>query len=348
MPYKGKIFDAHTHVMEGASGAAKLLKTEREYGYVGFNALGASAWGGAAQDAQCLAVKRYEGCYAFGSMNHAEGDFRSQCERLFRMGADGFKMIEGKPDVYRSIGRPLNSSYYEEVYAFAEEKGLPILAHVGDPPEFWAPEKAPAFAVENGWTYAGGEYPSLEELFAQVEDIAARHPALKLILAHFFFHSHRLENAADFLDRHPSICFDICPGTEMYENFSRDPKRSREFFLRYQDRLIFGTDNWDTEAPGEIYDKNEINRMIHSFLQTEGEFPVWDHEMRGIGLPQEALEKIYHGNFERLAGERPREWDEGLLAEYCRELLAAPERFGADEADAARLEDVLHELELHG
>ncbi len=143
MLYKGKIFDAHTHVMEGASGAAKLLRIEREYGYEGFNALGASAWGGAAQDAQCLAVKRYGGCYAFGSMNHTEGNFRSQCERLFRMGADGFKMIEGKPDVYRSIGRPLNSSYYEELYAFAEEKGLPILAHVGDSPWSFGSRRRP-------------------------------------------------------------------------------------------------------------------------------------------------------------------------------------------------------------
>lgn len=353
MKYEGQIIDAHTHIMEGASGAKALIGIEDGYGYPRMNALSAVAWGGAAHNAQCLALKLYRpDSYVFGSVNHTqaarsgkEGSFRHQCEQLIRMGVDGFKMIEGKPNSYRLVGKALNDSYYDELYAFAEEGGYPILAHVGDPPECWDLSAASEYAIENGWVYPGDKYPSLDELFEQVEDVVTRFPKLHLILAHFYFHSHRMADAAAFLDRHPCVSFDICPGTEMYLNFSKDPAGSREFFMRYQDRLIFGTDNWDTTDAQEVFDKNEINRMIHSFLQESGTFPVWDKTLQGIDLPVEVLEKIYRGNFERLAGTEPRRLNRELLRDYCQELQNDPERFGALEQDIARVREVLETLE---
>ena len=345
MKYEGFRLDAHAHVMDGASGVKKLLQTEKEYGYDSCCALGAVAWGGAAHNAQCLLVKHSRpDCYVFAGMNHAEGDFYSQCRNLVEMGADGFKMIEGKPDAYRLTGHPLDSLYYDGLYRFAQENNFPILAHVGDPPECWDLSKATDFAVENGWTYTDGTYPALEELFDQVDHIASRYPDLSLILAHFFFHSHQMDRAAAFLDRHPNVCFDICPGTEMYENFSRNTAEARDFFLRYQDRLIFGTDNWDTEDRQEKKDKDEINRMIHSFLQTGDTFPVWDHTMKGIDLPVPVLEKIYFRNFQRLAGEKHSPLSQSLLAAHCQDVLSAPERFGARPEDMPRLASVLEAL----
>lgn len=345
MKYDGFYLDAHAHVLSGVPGLRQLLQTEREYGYSSCNVLGTPVWSGASQNAQCLAVKLLRtDCYAFAGLNHAQGDFARQCRFLMDLGADGFKMIEGKPDVYRKVGQPLNAPYYDALYQFSQDHGIPILAHVGDPPEFWDPKAAPAFAVENGWLYTDGAYPALGELFAQVEEVLGRYPRLPLILAHFFFHSHWLDQAAAFLDRHPSVCFDLCPGTEMYETFSRDPGRARDFFLRYQDRLLFGTDNWDTEDPQEVRDKREINRMVHLFLQTKGEFRVWDHEMRGIDLPVPVLEKIYERNFRRLAGERPRPLNQELLERHCREILAHPERFDAASEDGMQVKSVLDAL----
>ena len=129
MKYTGRILDAHTHVMEGAHGAEKLLQTEQACGYSCCSALGAPAWGGAAQNAQCLAVKLFRpDCYAFAGLHHGGGDFEAQCRRLADLVAVGFKMIEGKPDVYRRIGVPLNAPYYDGLYRFAQENGFPILS----------------------------------------------------------------------------------------------------------------------------------------------------------------------------------------------------------------------------
>ena len=345
MQYDGFVLDAHSHVMEGAFGAKRLLQIEEGYGYHSCNALGAVAWGGAAQNVQCLAVKLFRpDCYAFAGLNHCEGDFEFQCRRLAGMGADGFKLIEGKPDVYRKIGKTLDDPYYDDFYRFAQENGFPILAHVGDPPEFWDIAKAPAFAVKNGWTYTDGCYPELDELFAQVENVVTRFPELHLVLAHFFFHSHQLDRAAAFLDRHPCVSFDLCPGTEMYDNFSQAPAAVRTFFLKYQDRLVFGTDNWDTDDPQEKKDKDEINRMIHNFLQTGKAFSVWDRKMCGLDLPVSVLKKIYEKNFRRLAGKEPRALNKTALAEHCRELIDEPERFGTVQEDKIRLQTVLDTL----
>jgi len=40
--------------------------------------------------------------------------------------------------------------------------------------------------------------------------------------------------------------------------------------------------------------------LIRSFLEKQGTFRWNDHEYYGIGLPEDVLEMIYHGNFERV------------------------------------------------
>lgn len=116
------------------------------------------------------------------------------------------------------------------MYAAAEAAGFPLLMHVADPPELWDPENAPDFAREHGWLYVGEGYPTLEELYGQVEDILTRFPKLTVIFAHFLFLSNDRERAADLLTRHPNAHFDLTPGTEMFLNFAEDPGRMAGIF----------------------------------------------------------------------------------------------------------------------
>lgn len=57
----------------------------------------------------------------------------NEIKAYYDMGCDGVKILDGKPDSYRTIGRRLNDKFY----AFCEEMQIPVTMHLGDPANFW-------------------------------------------------------------------------------------------------------------------------------------------------------------------------------------------------------------------
>jgi predicted TIM-barrel fold metal-dependent hydrolase len=298
MTYSGKIIDAHTHIMNSGINTEKphgLTLMERANGYDNFCLMSLEATQKGQND-DCFVLAEQTGCYVFAGLDHDNKNYVEQAEKMIQRGAAGFKMIEGKPNVYKTLNESLNSPCNMDFYRYLESRCIPLLLHAGDPAEFWSKDTAPAFAVENGWTYDKEGFPSLEHIRREVSRIADSFPNLKMVLAHFYFLAHDLDAVVNLFDTYKNISFDICPGTEMFSHFTKRNDDWRRFFIDYSDRIIFGTDNFD----GDFAVKKEINRMIHCFLQTPFAFKVWDLELNGIHLPQQALARIYHGNFERL------------------------------------------------
>ena len=294
--YNGKIIDCHVHIFE-PFGVKQVIELEQDYD--GFCLLSLEAMKSGQNDL-CFGVSQKTGCTVFASLNHNSKNFVEQAEAALKRGAKGFKMIEGKPSVYKDLGLDsLASEPFMRFYEFLEEKNVPLLLHAGDPPEFW--NAPPDWAKEAGWDYNGEGFPSLEKIQAEVYEILKAFPDLKIILAHFFFIADNIEAAMRLLDEYPCAMYDICPGTEMYAHFSKEPEEWRKFFIKYKDRILFGTDNCETETQEESFDKIEIKKLIHNFLQEKGEFKVWNSmSVTGIDLPQSVLEKIYYENFKRI------------------------------------------------
>lgn len=244
---------------------------------------------------------------ALADMDSAPRLLASQIRALKESGFDGLKLIEGKPQVRKLLPHRLDGPLYAPMWAALEEHQFPVIFHVGDPDEFWDAERCPAWARESGWDYSDGSYPSKEDLYGEVDNILARHPRLKLILAHFYFLSADLERAARFLDEHPGVCFDLAPHMAMYEDFSHKPEKVRQFFLHHQERIIYGTDI-DTRAlaRGAQAFMRTIPWLIRSILERQGAFSLSDGKSyHGLGLEREALIKIYQFNFERMYGAEP-------------------------------------------
>ena len=236
-------------------------------------------------------------------MAHASQILAGQVAALKAQGFDGLKLIEGKPQVRKLLPMPLDGPQYEGLWAAVEAAGFPVVFHVGDPDEFWDPQRCPGWARESGWDYSDGSYPSKEDLYAEVDAILRRHPRLKLILAHFYFLSANLERAAAFLDAHPEVCFDLAPHTGMYQDFSRSPAAARDFFLHYAGRILYGTD-MDTRVlaggPQRYAFVRSIPWLMRSCLESSGTFTINGSEYRGLALPRPVLEQIYFANFERV------------------------------------------------
>ena len=232
-----------------------------------------------------------------------------QVAALKARGFDGLKLIEGKPEVRKLLPHPLDGPLYAALWAALEAEGFPVVFHVADPDVFWDRVRCPAWAREKGWDYSDGSYPAKEDLYAEVDAILRRHPRLRITFAHFYFLSADLPRAARFLDAHPTVCFDLAPHMAMYRDFSEAPEAARAFLLRYQDRIIYGTDA-DTRVlqrgPEGYRFLLAIPWLIRGLLEREGPFTMPDGERyHGLGLPREVLQKIYAGNFERVYGAHP-------------------------------------------
>jgi predicted TIM-barrel fold metal-dependent hydrolase len=284
-----------------------------------------------------------ERIYLFGGLDHfstdqddteaAASDLAAQVDRLQAMGCDGIKMIEGKPTVYKRLPYPFDGPLYASFFARAEEAGFPLIWHVNDPASFWDPERVRPWVRERGWFYGDGGYPDPETLYSQVERVLARHPDLTVIFAHFLFLAGDLERASGILSQYPNVYLDLTPGTEMYFQFEEHPEATRAFFLRYQHRIIFGTDASDRALASEAgwaRTQGKVD-MMRRFLETSDHFdadPLVQREgwVQGIDLPTDVLLKIYRDNFCRLVGERPAALDLALASEECRRLAALFDR----------------------
>ncbi len=283
--------------------------------------------------------------YAFLSRFHfhdgrdtREG-YARQARQLYRLGADGFKVLDGKPKLRKRLGLRLDDPLFDGFWSFAEENALPVTMHLGDPAEFWDITKCSAYAVKVGW-YCDETFPTLDDLRGEVEGILAKFPALKLTLAHFYFRSEDLDACASFFERHPNAAFDLTPGGEMYAGFSKRPDDWKAFFSTYRDRILFGTDTYNTPhgETDEDYERIAGHRynLVRRMLETTEPFEDRDYgTLTPLGLPDDVLRPIYRDNLIARAGE-PRPVNADAAAEYACHLTELFEHGFISTGDAER------------
>lgn len=306
--YDGKIIDSHFHAYAGKDCGDFIKDLINRSGLFAINI--ASIPNGLAHseyfyNKEGLKLKKEnpEKIYFFGSLDYSgkshlkgKADFSEQARKLFEAGADGIKMLEGKPNARKNLGIPVDSEIFDSFYSYLEKNSFPILMHVADPEEFWDPVKVSDGTKEKGWFWGDGTFLSKEALYKEIEGVMKKFPKLKITFAHFCFFSADIGRASKFLDRWKNVSFDITPGWEMYYNFSKNHSSWRDFFKKYQDRIIFGTDN---SAPLKRNYKEHLNccvnkiAPIRNFLETDKKL----FSGRGLNLNQAILKKNYCDNF---------------------------------------------------
>lgn len=237
-----------------------------------------------------------------------------QAEKRLAMGADGIKMLEGKPDMRKALGVPLSDPLFDGLWEMLEHHGVPVLLHLADPEEFWDPKLLPSWAKEWGWDYGDGSFPAKADLYTELRDIAGKHPTLKITLAHLGFLSADPGTASAFLEEYPAVLLDLGPGSEMYFRFAARPDAWRSFFDRYRGRILFGTDLYLADGGEAIVERSiELFRGLRAFLET-GEHTGWG---TGLALGPATLRSVYAGTFHARMGREPKPVDRAMLAEAC-------------------------------
>ena len=258
-------------------------------------------------------------------------------DQMRRLGCDGLKLIEGKPNMRKIMPCPdFDDPIWEPLWAYAEKTALPILWHVNDPESCWGrPEDAPRHIRMAGELY-DETYINNEVQYRQIQTILDRHPNIKIIFAHLFFLSAQLPRLAQILDKYPNVMVDITPGLEIYVNLSKEADTAKAFFEKYQDRIVYGTDIGArcvlTSGPAPFDTREALARMdlidglfnseTNRVMKEDGAYLITtdDFIQRGFDLSPEILSKIYGGNFRTFVGGGPTPVNPRLVKKECRRI----------------------------
>src|SRR5690554_226577 len=237
-----------------------------------------------------------------------EPDFgKKEAEKLehaVELGCRGLK-------IYKSLGQnlkdksgkliPVDDPRIDPIWAKCGELGIPALMHISDPKAFFTPidrfnERYDELGERPHWGFHGDEFPEKEELLNQRNRVIGRHPDTTFIATHMANLPEELGRVAMWLEEYPNMYVDI---NARISELGRQPYTARRFMIKYQDRILFGT---DTEPNVEAY------RVYYRFLETDDEYinadPSHHRQGRwriyGVFLPDEVLEKIYNKNALRI------------------------------------------------
>ena len=186
------------------------------------------------------------------------------------------------------------------IFDKAAELGVPVMFHTADPSAFFLPidstnERYEELAAHPDWSFHGAQF-SKSELLDQRDRVFARHPNTTFVAAHVAESGEDLARVASLLESRPNIYIDISARTP---ELGRQPYSARSFFLRFADRILFGTD---------LLPDIQMYRLYFRFLETADEyFEYPSHASRqgrwniyGLHLPDDVLEKVYRENAEKL------------------------------------------------
>jgi len=236
--------------------------------------------------------------------NIDDPDFgRKEAKRLeeaVKMGCRGLKIAKSLGLGYRDKSGKLvrvDDPRIDPIWEKCAELGIPVMIHVSDPKAFFTPmdkynERYDELAGHEDWLFVGKDYPTKQEILAQRNRVFARHPNTVFIGAHMGTLPEELHRVSMWLDAYPNFYVDI---DARISELGRQPYTARRFLIKYQDRVLFGT---DTPPNAESY------RVYYRFLETDDEYfdPTPAHKQQGrwmiygVHLPDEVLEKIYNKN----------------------------------------------------
>jgi len=237
-------------------------------------------------------------------------------ERAHGAGARGLKILKTlglylRENITSGKLVKIDDPRFDPMWDACGQLNMPVAIHVSDPIAFFTPtdrfnERYEELNNHPDWSFYGHDFPSNAELLEARNRVFARHPKTQFVVLHVGNFAENLANVSENLDRFSNMFVDI--GARIGE-LGRQPRTSRKFFDRYQDRILFGTDATPhgDEFPQQVFN-DKLYEIYFRFLETGDEYfdyapakvpPQGRWRIYGIELPEPILHKVYNQNAAR-------------------------------------------------
>jgi predicted TIM-barrel fold metal-dependent hydrolase len=238
--------------------------------------------------------------------------FAAEMERGFQAGALGLKVYKGLGLTAQNPDGSLiqaDDPRLDPIWEMAAKYEKPVMIHLSDSVGRFYPIGPKNERYEAGLWHRPGDTsenyfesgPPREVIEQARENMHAKHPNTRFVNAHMAMVYYDPDKVARLLDTYPNADVEISASVQ---DLGRAPRFWREFFIKYQDRILMGSDGSPSRQPGDFWTPHW--RFLETFdeyfyhpaqVRTPGGSPGhgrWN--ISGIGLPDEVLRKVYYEN----------------------------------------------------
>jgi predicted TIM-barrel fold metal-dependent hydrolase len=224
-----------------------------------------------------------------------------QLEEDVKNGANGLKIFKNLGFSVKDLNGKrvtVDDPRLDPIWEKAGELKIPVLIHTADPKSFWDPmdsmnERWLELATHPYRKKDNSDPAPWDTLIEEQHRMFRKHPHTTFIAAHFGWYANNLAKLSQLLDEMPNVYVEF--GAVIAE-LGRQPRMAKQFFTKYQDRILFGKDSW---APEEY-------ATYFRVLETEDEYFPYHKKyhafwaMYGMGLSDDILKKVYYKNALRI------------------------------------------------
>ncbi len=196
------------------------------------------------------------------------------------------------------------------IYETLEKNGITLIAHIGEPKNCWLPIEEMTVNGDRDYfsrnpryhMYLHKEYPSYEEHLQARDRVLKKFNNLRFVGAHLASHEWSVDKVAEWLDTFPEAGVDLAERVchLQYQAVENQPK-IKAFVEKYQDRIIYGTDQIDDGSLPDDELRTAIRKKWHEEFQFFAEDSLQiskqvDKPFQGLGLQKSVLNKIFSQN----------------------------------------------------
>ncbi|WP_414617417.1 amidohydrolase family protein [Dyadobacter sp. 32] len=234
----------------------------------------------------------------------------------FARGASGVK-------VWKNIGMEfkdkeghfvmIDDPRLDPIWDFIEKNNKTLVGHLGEPKNCWLP--LDKMTVKNDREYFAAhaeyhmylhpEFPSYEKQIEARDNMLAKHPGLRFDGAHLGSVEWSLDELAKRLDKFPNMAVDMAERiSHIQYQTVQDHKKVYDFFIKYQDRLLYSTDLVfdDSQNPKDfLKHAGEVWKNHWAFFTSDQimEAPEVSEKFTALHLPRTVIDKLYRKNAEK-------------------------------------------------